>query len=422
LAALDAVTTGLKERVAAHLLPHPPERLAVAVSGGGDSTALLYLLHELAQEYLFELSAVTVDHGLRPEAVREVAHVAARCAELRIEHHVLRWRDWDGSGNQQDAARRARYTLMTDWAKAQQVQTVALGHSLDDQAETVLMRLARCAGVDGLTAMVPRRIRSGVVWIRPLLESRRADLRTYLKQKGVRWCDDPSNTDARFDRIKAREALALLAPLGLTAEHLGQVAFNMARARDALDWQTFLEARKMVQVNAGAVVIDWRGYRTLPDEIARRMLVNALQWVSSAEYPPRRRAVFGVIDALKRAPTATLEGCMLRRVDDRLWIFREYQAVRDERAMPDVLWDGRWVLEHAGDIAGRIECAALGEAGLLACPDWRTTGLPRDLLLASPAVWSGDSLVAAPLAGKKNGWSARIANGEDAFFAALLSH
>jgi tRNA(Ile)-lysidine synthase len=238
----------------------------------------------------------------------------------------------------------------------------------------------------------------------------------------VRWCDDPSNEDARFDRIKAREALALLAPLGLTAEHLGQVAFNMARARDALDWQTFLEARKMAQVSAGAVVIDWRGYRTLPDEIARRMLVNALQWVSGAEYPPRRRAVFGVIDALKRAPTATLEGCMLRRVDDRLWIFREFHAVRETRSTPPALWDGRWLLEGAGHGAENIECAALGEEGLQACPDWRATGLPRDLLLASPALWSGENLVAAPIAGRKNGWSARIAKGDDAFFAALLSH
>jgi tRNA(Ile)-lysidine synthase len=370
-----------------------------------------------------ELHAVTVDHGLRPDAVREVAHVAARCAEMKVTHHVLRWRDWDGTGNQQDAARRARYGLMAAWAQEHRVEMLALGHTADDQAETVLMRLARGSGVDGLTAMTPRRIQSGVVWIRPLLDSKRAELRTYLQERGVRWCEDPSNEDRRYERIRARDALKLLAPLGIDADSLGQVASNMGRARDALKWQTFLEARKMAQVRAGALALDWRGYRTLPDEIARRILVKALQWIGRAEYPPRAQAVRGLIDALKRAPSATLEGCMIRRIEDTLWIFREWQAVRNARGPACEIWDGRWKIDGT-DVHGcaGIEVSALGEEGLRLCPDWRATGLPRELLLASPAVWKEDSLLAAPVAGVANGWSARMEKGDDAFFAALLSH
>ncbi|MFK7867666.1 MAG: tRNA lysidine(34) synthetase TilS [Roseobacter sp.] len=416
------MSDSLKDRVAASFLPHPPEKLGLAVSGGSDSTGLLYLLHEIADDYSIDLSVVTVDHGFRVEAIREIAHVAARCAELDVNHTVLRWRDWDGQGNKQDAARRARYALMTDWAKARQIQTMALGHTSDDQAETVLMRLARGSGVDGLTAMVPRRIKNGVVWLRPLLGTGREELRDYLNQRGISWCDDPTNEDDRYDRIKARKALAILKPLGIDASSLGQVASNMSRARDALDWQAFLEARKMVKVRAGALAIDWRGYRTLPDEIARRLLVNALLWIGGAEYPPRRRSVAQAMDLLKNTPSATLEGCMLRRIDDTLWIFRELNAVAQHRTPISEPWDGRWEATGPDTDDDNLQMAPLGEEGILLCPFWRDEGLPRDLLTASPAIWSGATLVAAPLAGFAQGWSTTIAKGEDAFFAALLSH
>lgn len=403
-------------------MPHPPERLGIAVSGGSDSTALLFLLADLGRKYGIELHALTVNHGLRPGAVAEIVHVAGQCAALGIAHHILRWRDWDGTGNKQDAARRARYALMSAWARDAGVQTVALGHTADDQAETVLMRLARGSGVDGLTAMVPRRIQQGLVWIRPLLETRREVLRDYLRKQEISWCEDPSNQDSRYERVRVREALKQLAPLGIDTESLGQVAFNMSRARDALDWQSFLVAREMVQVRAGAIAIDWRGYRTLPDEIARRLLVNALKWIGGSEYPPRRRAVFGVIATLKQTPSATLDGCMIRRIDDTLWIFRELHAVRDVRCNVSGLWDGRWHFKGPQMENERLHVAALGEAGLRDCVAWRDSGLPRDLLLASPGIWDGEVLCAAPLAGVGRGWSAQMAKGDDAFFAKLLSH
>lgn len=411
----------LGSEVAKHLLPNPPPVLGIAVSGGSDSVALLHLLHDFSRAHPVQLHAVTVDHGLRPEAATEAARVATLCDTLHLPHSVLRWTGWDGKGNLQQAARDARYRLITCWAREHRVQTVALGHTLDDQAETVLMRLARGAGVDGLSAMAPRRLARGITWIRPLLGLSRIELRDDLQARDVSWSEDPSNEDTQFDRIKMRQALAVLAPLGIDAQALGQVAFNMARARDALGWQAFLEARRIARTEAGAVRIDWRAYRTLPDETARRILISALGWISGATYAPRRRPVLALIEALKQGSGGTVDGCQAWQDREALWIFREFNPVRDVICPLDGVWDGRWRV-HGGAAEPGLHIAALGSEGMKQLADWRVSGRPRDVLRATPAIWRGSELVSAPLAGYPNGWHAKVEDGEEAFFAAVLSH
>ena len=251
------------------------------MSGGGDSVALLHLLHETFADEDVELFAATVDHGLRPEAAEEASWVADMCETLGLPHSTLRWRGWDGCGNLQDQARRARYRLLTDWAKSYQLSHIALGHTADDQAETVLMRLGRSSGVDGLSAMSHRRILNGINLVRPLLNVGRSELRGYLEEKDVGWVEDPSNNDETFDRIKARRALEALEPLGISSRSLNDVARNMAQAREALDWYSFLTARDIVVIDGGDVLIEHRRLRTLPEEIIRRLLSRETLWVRS---------------------------------------------------------------------------------------------------------------------------------------------
>ncbi|MCB2123065.1 MAG: tRNA lysidine(34) synthetase TilS, partial [Rhodobacteraceae bacterium] len=131
------------------LAPGRSDRLGVAVSGGSDSTALLCLLADLRGTGGPDLAAVTVDHGLRPEAAGEARSVAALCARLGVSHTICRWDGWDGTGNLPDQARRARQNLIAGWASGLGIGAVALAHTRDDQAETVLLRLARGSGVDG---------------------------------------------------------------------------------------------------------------------------------------------------------------------------------------------------------------------------------------------------------------------------------
>ncbi|WP_444666967.1 tRNA lysidine(34) synthetase TilS [Cereibacter changlensis] len=389
--------------------------LGLAVSGGSDSLGLLHL----AVEAGLTCHAVTVDHGLRPEAAAEAETVARICAGLGVPHQVLRWQGWDRRGNLQDQARRARYRLIADWARAQGIGAVALGHTRDDLAETFLMRLARGAGVDGLSAMQASRFHLGLRWLRPLLAIGRAELRADLAARGVVWADDPSNDNPAFDRVRVRRAMAGLDPLGLDAPRLAEVAGHLAEVREALEAAMLEAARRHARIDAGDVLLD-RAVFDLPAEILRRLLVQALAFVSSAEYGPRGPALRLATERLRQADAVTLHGCRLAPGRHGLRIYREARAVEGCTAAPDALWDGRWRM--SGPQNNGLEVRMLGVEGLAACKDWRATGRPRDSLIASPAVWQGDRLVAAPLAGWQNGWAAATGRLEEAFFLSVLSH
>lgn len=397
-----------------------PARIGVAVSGGGDSLALLHLMAAWSQGRGTELAAVTVDHGLRPEAADEAAFVGRVAEELGLPHDTLTWTGWDGQGNLQDRARRARRRLVAEWAAGRGIGAVALGHTADDQAETFLMRLARGAGVDGLSGMAARHRAEGVLWLRPLLACGRAGLRAYLEDIGQGWIDDPSNDDPRFARVRARAALQALAPLGIEAPTLATVCRNLARARNALDIQADLAARDVARIDGGDVVFARAALAALPGETRRRLFRRALVWVSGADYGPRESALEEALAALASGPSATLHGCLMLAGGPDLRIAREYRAVAETETPTDALWDGRWRLD--GPHHAELTVRALGAAGLAACPDWRETGRPRAALMATPGVWRGETLLSAPLAGRPDGWQARLATGTGALFAEVDSH
>lgn len=400
---------------------HLPERLGVAVSGGGDSVALLAALVEFTKKNTMDLHVITVDHGLRPETKHEIALVTDMCARWELPHHVEFWSGWKGQGNLQAAARDARYGLIADWAYGNQITHVALGHTADDQAETFLMRLARGAGVDGLSAMSPRRVQHGITWVRPFLRIERSALRTYLRAARLDWCEDPSNENRDFERIRVRDALTVLGSLGVQTEALVDVAQNMSRAREALDWQTFLAAQDATTLIYGAIAIDLHKFRMLPAEIARRLIVHAITWIANSTYPPRRDAVATVLRAVRSLSGATLDGCQIAVENDVIWVFRELNALEDVTCEVGDMWDDRWLVTGPEDDPD-IEVRALGYEQLSDIPDWRALGAPRAALAVTPSVWYDDRMIAAPVVRHDPEWVAELDGGQDAFFAALLSH
>ncbi|WP_120502273.1 tRNA lysidine(34) synthetase TilS [Roseovarius sp. EL26] len=411
-------------RVTGFFHPNPPDTLGVAVSGGSDSLALLHILHDWQTEGGPKLCAVTVDHGIRNESAHEAEEVGQTCQSLGLSHEILQWRDWDGQGNLPDQARRARYGLMADWGEAQGISHIAIGHTADDQAETFLMRLAREAGVDGLSAMTSSWRQGSVTFCRPMLHVTRAELRDDLRARAVQWIDDPSNEDLTYQRVRARQAMGHLADLGITVQGLSQVAHHMAEVRQTLYWYVFLAARELVRFHAGDLVIDRKGYRTLRPEVARRLLQAGLKWINGTDYAPRGRAMDLLMEAIRGGTDMTLQGCLIRVDKDQLRIGREAGYVAKTVTSVGEIWDDRWRVrapENKLEMSD-IVIRALGESGLSQCPDRHDCGMPATSLRASPAVWKGQQVLAAPLAGLHNGWQVELIRDEDHFFAMLLSH
>ena len=277
------------------------ETVLVAVSGGADSVALLHLLHALAPSWRLTLHVVHVDHGLRPESAADAAFVRDLGARLGVPVEVERVHV--GPGSVEAAARAARYAALEAWAERLGAARIAVGHTLDDQAETVLMRMLNGAGVRGLAAIPPVRGRI----IRPLVEIRREALRALLTAEGIAWVEDPTNRDPKFVRNRIRhELLPLLAASYATdvVEALARVARLAREAVNALDHTATLELQRLAHETPHAITLSRSALAALPPSVGAEVLRQAAAHLGSraplrawahrglrrvlAEPPPRR--------------------------------------------------------------------------------------------------------------------------------------
>lgn len=289
--------------------------LVVGVSGGPDSVALLALLAEWTGQGRPRLLAVTVDHGLRSEATREAAMVGELCARLSVEYRTRRWQGPKPQAGVQEKARAARYALLAEEARGSGASAIVTAHTADDQAETLLMRMAAGSGLAGLAGMAPRSAVNGVVLARPLLGIEKRRLVATCEARGLPFVRDPSNDDPRFTRIRWRGLLPVLAEEGLTAARLGQLGHRLARADEALDR---LAARALASVPAGDDSgTRWFDFARLcgePEEIVIRSLGLALAAAQDGDAradAPLRLA--RLEDCAQALTAAAREGRALRR-------------------------------------------------------------------------------------------------------------
>ncbi|MCV6825289.1 MULTISPECIES: tRNA lysidine(34) synthetase TilS [Halocynthiibacter] len=409
-----------QEALATKLAPFAIDGLGLAVSGGSDSLAMLYLIADWASEAGVTVKVATVDHGLRAEAKDEAKLVAEHCRTLGVPHSTLEWRGWDGTGNLQSMARKARISLLADWAKDVDVSRVALAHTMDDVAETFLMRLGRGAGAAGLAKMTESRDVSGVEFIRPLMAFRRSELRAYLQERDAAWVEDPSNQDDRFDRVRLRKMLPDLESAGVNVTSIAKSAENLRGVSEALDHYTRTAAEDAVTIEDCNLWLDLARLTQHPAEIQRRLISGAVEWMSPFEYAPRGKSVQRVLAQLKEQEQTVLRGCLFVRVGERVLVTREFAAVEGLSVAVGEVWDGRWLLR--GIVADGAEVRALGSDGLQLCPDWRETGRKRAALLVSPSVWVSGELVSAPLVGKANAITAEPQKHWEDFLQTALSH
>lgn len=273
--------------------------LVLAVSGGPDSTALLWLAARWrdALEGPPKLIAVTVDHGLRKESAREALAVKRLAGKLKVGHHTLRWTGRKPKTGIQEAARNARYRLLAAAAKRAGANHVLTAHTLDDQAETVLFRMARGSGLSGLVGMrqlarVPVSGVADVLLFRPFLDVSKTRLTATLRAARVDYAEDPSNLDPRFARPRLRALMPALAQEGLTAERLVGLARRVDRAEDAL-WDAVDRAQFALcpgrWPDGGPVSMDPRAFCDLPVEIRLRLLQRLITLMGTEGDPELRK-------------------------------------------------------------------------------------------------------------------------------------
>ncbi len=381
----------------------PYTKAVLAVSGGADSMALMFL----ARQWLDlcgdgpQCVVLTVDHGLRTESAAEAEWVAAAALKFGFAHTTLTWSGEKPRTGLQAAARTARYALMADFCRLNGVPAIACAHTQDDQAETFVMRLARGSGVDGLSGMAPVSRMKGVDLVRPLLTASRADLEALLRDAGQEWLDDPSNLDDAYERVRVRKRLSAAEKLGLTRTMLTLASRRISRARDTLDILTAQFTAKHLAVHeAGFGEIALAAFFEAPEEIAMRALSRMTAAFGGRQVPARLSKIEDAYSALKaRAPVLTLGGCRMARRGGRLLVTREFGRLpRHELALPaseTLEWDARFAVSAP---IGGLTVRPLGEDGLAQS---KSAGgdlepVPRAAALTLPSLWRDATLCYTP--------------------------
>lgn len=372
-------------------------RLAVACSGGPDSLALTVLAARWAAERGGSATALIVDHGLRASSSAEVAATVRRLAARGIAAEVLPWAGPKPATGVQAAARAARYERLQGWCRAHGVLHLLTAHHLDDQAETLLMRLARGGEGDGLAAMSALLELADCRLLRPLLSVRGERLATTLRAAGLEWVDDPSNDDPRYERVRIRRALAAagLDPLGLAASAAGH-----ARARMALEAASArLLADSASLSPAGFARLDPAAVAAASEEVARHALARLLQAIGGRTYAPAAASLGRLLAGIVRdggAARGTLGGCRLASAPGGdLLVAREARnlpASRPLAAGERFRWDGRFEVACPVRLRTRMWLAPLGGHAAVA------RHLPSAARAAAPALFDVDGMPVAVVA------------------------
>lgn len=403
---------------------HGGQHLALGVSGGADSMALMVLV-AAARDVpgAPRFSVLTVDHGTRPTTKQETALVVAQAEKFGLPAHVISLDTPPPTTGVQQWARHRRYLAMAKACRDIGADALVLAHHKDDQAETLLMRLAKRSGADGLAGMAPAQTlltaAGPLTIVRPLLDQSRADLRAVLTATSVPYCNDPSNHDRRYERVRWRQKLPQLARDGVSVEDLSQLASHyrqLRKATEALLSHWFAAHGGCTQ--AGFVRVSAAPFRALDRPLQARLLGQWLHRLGGGRYRPRQKKLALLLEKLAGHPhgAASLAGCLVRWRGDAILLGREPQMVKKLPPLPArqdwQLWDSRFEVKLAPEYhAQGLFVAALGADGLrhMRQAGWRNDDrVPAAYLHVLPAFFDNDGLRACPLLLPQAGFFARL--------------
>lgn len=370
----------------------PSPKVALAVSGGRDSLCLLHLLKRWADQNAADLIAFTVDHGLRPNSAQEAASVADICSTWDVPHETLRWLGPKPTSKVQEAARQARYDLLTAACHRLGVLHLCLGHTSTDQIETIHMRQKRSTDQAlGLTGMTSCAHVGGVRVLRPLLATTRADVTAYCNAYNITWIDDPSNKNIAFERAALRANYLAVADDPSAQKHNDQVVAQRQKleqeATQILVQQATVDPR-------GYLIFDFDGFgRTI--EAHTLALQWAVRWVRGAGgYLPSAQKVKPVL--YRHGGRKTVGGVQGRWQDRMLKLYREARNIEslDMIEGQSVRWDGRF--QVISRLAGSLKPLGLPpKSSIVALQGGQDLiTWPTEVRQTWPSVWRGEHLIA----------------------------
>tara|TARA_B100000929_G_scaffold288498_1_gene277099 strand:+ start:2628 stop:3887 length:1260 start_codon:yes stop_codon:yes gene_type:complete len=390
----------------------PKSKVAVAVSGGVDSIALMHVLSSSKLISNKNILILTVDHGLREGSKKDIHLVVDSSKKLGLRSQALKWKGSKPKNRIQEIARDKRYELLTNVCKQEGIKNLFLAHHLDDQIETFFMRLSKGSGLHGLTSFKAITTRDGIKLHRPFIDTPKKDLLRYAKVKNLNWSDDPSNYDDRFTRSRLRKVLPILYQEGFNQEQILISLKKMKIVDDAIEDVTEEYMRKYLKIyNNIAIFLSEELFFTAPKEIQIRVIEKSIKVFSSSSYSPRRQKIenlIGWIQSNSQDSAKTLGGTIFRKRKKELLLYKEPKLLDASVPIKPSLnkykkWDSRFLVKINKPCEGMVR--ELGKDGIKFLKTKKIVGkngydnVPISAFYSAPSFWNKKGLISAPFLG-----------------------
>lgn len=384
----------------AKLGPYEPSpHLAIAVSGGSDSLALTLLANQWAKAHQGTLTALTVDHQLRPTSTHEAHQVQQWLSTYNIKTVILTWTEEKSGRRLQEKAREARYQNLENWCRENAVLHLLLGHHREDQQETITMRAEKNSGIEGLAGMSALVEKPYYRLLRPLLAYPKSRLHATLATYRQPWIEDPSNQNLRFKRVEVRNKQATIS--------LAKIRSFTRERRTHEDNLNALIPQMVMPFPEGYALLNYSLWKRLDLEKQRHVMQRLLMTYGVNSYPPARESLHHVTLHFNTSSSPrTLNGCLiLKHRDNSLLFMREPGAIRHEidinkgETTVPLFWDQRFRVHLSLPLQGQLTLKALGQKG------WKyvkkeledqKNPLPYPVPLTLPSLWQQDHLISIP--------------------------
>lgn len=303
------------------------KNILVAVSGGVDSLALTFLTNEYAKNHNIKLHTLTIDHKLRPESTIEAKELNELLTNHNINHSILTWHHQEAvNSNIEAKARNARYELIANFAKQNNIGLTLVGHHFDDQIENFFIRLGRGSGIDGLGLMDTVFVRNNTKFLRPLINIPKNQLQQYLASREIKWFEDSSNQNENFKRNKIRNLIEKLDDKELIKKRIYQTSKHFSRAKSYLNIQTEATFEELVYFNDKKAEININAFKKLHEEIAFRLMIKLFNEIGDKIYKPRFEKLENLYEKIindQINKSTTFANCLIEITQDKIVLSKE---------------------------------------------------------------------------------------------------